>query len=86
MAVAQWLLSQGADVAIRDADGDTALHYCEDTQCADLLVTAGVDITAVNAAGHCAYFFAAWEAREPMVEWFKRACASRVYLYFPALL
>ena len=76
VAVAQWLLAQGADANIRDADGDTPLFYCEDTRCADLLMSAGADVAAVNAAGHCAYFASAWESREPMLEWFRATCAS----------
>jgi hypothetical protein len=76
VAVAQWLLAQGATPGITDEDGDTPLHHCEDARCADLLVAAGADLLAVNTAGHCAYLVAAWERRETMLEWFAHACAS----------
>ncbi len=72
--VAQWLLSQGANPGIRDSDGDTPLMYCEDPVCADMLLAAGGDLLAQNTAGHVAYYFSVWDARESMVAWFTAQC------------
>eukprot|EP00937_MAST-01D_sp_MAST-1D-sp2_P007600 g7600.t1 len=44
------LLNAGASVTLRDGDGDTPLHVCEDATCAELLIKAGADSTALNNA------------------------------------
>lgn len=48
------LLSHGANLEQRDADGDTALHYaCFGNQpdCISLLLSKGADINSVNSTG-----------------------------------
>ena len=65
----QWLLCQGANPNIRDADGDTPLMACEDPACADALLAAGADIDAVNNDGATAFFNATWEDRSEMIAW-----------------
>ena len=47
----EYLLSNGADVNIRDADGDTALLVCENQACFELLERHGADINAKNNDG-----------------------------------
>ena len=75
--IATWLLSQGANPNLPDNDGDTPLFACESAACADLLLAAGADLFAANKAGHCAYFFAAWEERAEMLPWFAEKYAAR---------
>jgi ankyrin repeat protein len=75
--VAQWLLSQGANASIRDADGDTPLMACEDPACADLLLAAGASLTEINDEGLSAYVIASWDFREEMVAWLKLRYAER---------
>ncbi len=77
LPIVQWLLSQGADANIRDADGDTPLMACEDPACADALVAAGADADATNAEGATAYFIATWEGRAEMVTWARARWAAR---------
>jgi ankyrin repeat protein len=50
----QFLLQHGADVNLRDQDGNTALHFCESVEFAKHLVEHGADIMAVNSEGHAA--------------------------------
>ena len=48
MDVVELLLSTGANVNIKDSDGDTPLHFCEKPDIAQLLMLAGGDIFAKN--------------------------------------
>ena len=41
MEVINWLLVSGADVNVKDNDGDTPLHHCESLEVAQLLVVKG---------------------------------------------
>lgn len=43
------LIEMGADVNIRDADGDTPLHVCERTDICQLLIDAQADALAKNS-------------------------------------
>jgi hypothetical protein len=48
--VVRFLLSvEGCDVNLCDADGDSALHYCTDFECAKLLVEAGANLSIKNS-------------------------------------
>ncbi|KAJ2698788.1 hypothetical protein H4R19_005569, partial [Coemansia spiralis] len=49
--VLQFLLDNGGDVGVVDADGDTPLHVCEDRTCAALLLERGADATKQNREG-----------------------------------
>lgn len=71
-----WLLQNGADPNIRDIDGDTPLFACESPACGEQLLAAGARLAQQNTAGHCAYFFAAWEGREEMLSWFAEKYAT----------
>ena len=73
----RWLLANGADAAITDADGDTPLHVCETPECAALLVDAGADLRAQNDEGFTPFHVAAVERRADMVTWLTAAYAAR---------
>lgn len=75
--IVQWLLCQGANPNIRDADGDTPLMACEDPACADALLAAGADIDAVNNDGATAFFNATWEDRGEMIDWLREKYVMR---------
>ncbi|EWM26677.1 hypothetical protein Naga_100001g196 [Nannochloropsis gaditana] len=47
----QFLVGRGGDVDVRDPDGDTPLHVCEDVAAAEALVTHGADPQARNNQG-----------------------------------
>ncbi|KAI8325551.1 ankyrin [Martensiomyces pterosporus] len=49
--IMKYLLENGADVNIKDADGDTPLHICEDKECATVLLEHGADPEAKNDEG-----------------------------------
>ncbi|KAJ2797753.1 hypothetical protein H4R21_004192 [Coemansia helicoidea] len=49
--VLQFLLDNGGDVGVVDADGDTPLHTCEDRECAELLLEHGADANKENHEG-----------------------------------
>ena len=51
MEVVELLLTTGADVNIRDNDGDTPLHFCERLDIADLILLAGGDMLQLNDKG-----------------------------------
>jgi hypothetical protein len=48
MEVLEYLLSVGADVKLKDEDGDTPLLVCEEPAIFDRLVLAGADPKAIN--------------------------------------
>lgn len=47
----RYVLEQGGDVNIRDAEGDTPLLVCESPEVFEILVAAGADPNAVNSDG-----------------------------------
>lgn len=46
--LAKYLINKGADVNLRDNDGDTPLHYCETTDMGQLLLDSGADPMLLN--------------------------------------
>jgi hypothetical protein len=61
-----FLLNQGAQPNIRDADGDTPLFTCEEPHVAQLLIQAGADPTVRNTEGKSAAEVAAEDERRDM--------------------
>ncbi len=47
-----YLISKGADVHLRDADGDTPLLVCDDPECFEELLKHGADLNAQNSEGN----------------------------------
>lgn len=47
----QFLIDRGGNVALRDPDGDTPLHVCEEVNVAQVLVGSGADPQARNTDG-----------------------------------
>eukprot|EP00580_Thalassiosira_gravida_P005229 CAMPEP_0201655906 /NCGR_PEP_ID=MMETSP0493-20130528/46253_1 /ASSEMBLY_ACC=CAM_ASM_000838 /TAXON_ID=420259 /ORGANISM="Thalassiosira gravida, Strain GMp14c1" /LENGTH=163 /DNA_ID=CAMNT_0048132505 /DNA_START=23 /DNA_END=514 /DNA_ORIENTATION=- len=53
--VIAWLLSnKDVDVNLRDGDGDTALHHCDDAVSAKMLIEGGADAQLTNNEGKTA--------------------------------
>ena len=75
--VLSWLLSNGGDASLVDADGDTPLHVCEDAACGQLLVAAGADAFASNAEGKVPYEVAASEGRAEYAVYLQSVYAAR---------
>lgn len=53
--LAEWLLQQGADVHVKDTDGDTPLHHTDQAEAARYLIqNANADPTVTNNEGKTA--------------------------------
>lgn len=72
----EWLLANGGDVALRDADGDTPLHSCEEVECAELLIAAGAELMAENEEKKIPYVIAAEECRLDLAVYLKKVSGS----------
>ncbi|PVV04743.1 hypothetical protein BB560_000748 [Smittium megazygosporum] len=46
-----YLINNKGDPRITDNDGDTPLHFCEEIECAKLLIESGADPKALNNEG-----------------------------------
>lgn len=53
---AELLLDNGANVDVKDKDGNTALRYCSDVKCIKFFLQYGADINARNLAGETLIF------------------------------
>jgi uncharacterized protein len=80
-AVTKLLLAAGADVHIRSSTGNTCLHVAvlhnHSAPCVCLLIKAGADIAAVNAAGHTAAQIARNKGNELLAALLDRAAAQQ---------
>ena len=64
----KYLITCGADVNLRDFDGDTPLHVCETREVAQILIDSGADTRALNGAGQSIFETALQEENHDMVE------------------
>lgn len=48
LELAEYLIKRGASVSLTDREGNTALHFCETSRMAKLLVDNGADLRASN--------------------------------------
>ena len=72
MHIVQYLLQQHADITIRDNDGDTALHYCEDVDIARVLMDHGSDPLITNEEGELPIQVAHADGRTEMVAYLRQ--------------
>lgn len=72
MHIVQYLLQQHADITIRDNDGDTALHYCEDADVARVLIEHGADPLITNEEGELPIQVAHADGRQEMVAYLRQ--------------
>ena len=70
IAIIHFLLSNGADINIRDGDGDTPLLFCETPEVFEVLVAGGADTEATNAAGKGIVDICMEDENEVMVNYF----------------
>ena len=74
----QFLISSGANPNLRDFDGDTPLHVCEEPEVADLLLSHGADPAAVNNEGDTLFDKAEEDDNGAMVEyWTSKGLTNR---------
>ena len=83
-ALVELLIKAGADLTLRDGDGDTALHVCEDGEVAALLVAAGADIAAPNAEGQTPIDVCRDEQRADMLRFFAKTAGLDINFTFTA--
>ena len=81
-ALAEILLREGADVTLRDSDGDTPLHVCEDPAVAELLLRHGADSSALNEARQTPIDVARDEQRVEMLSFFAQKAGLNMQFTF----
>lgn len=69
--LARYLIEKGANVNIRDSDGDTPLHHCEKVSMATLLIDAGADYRLENDEGQKPLDVAVEDENEKLSEYLK---------------
>lgn len=70
--IVKFLLDHHADISIKDQDGDTPLHYCEDPEIAKMLIEHGADPLCRNGEGLLPIQVASEDDRESMVNYLKQ--------------
>ncbi|CAN0182312.1 unnamed protein product [Phaeothamnion confervicola] len=76
MGVLNWLIDNGANVNVIDADGDTPLHHCESVEPAQLLIAKGANVYQQNAAGETPLSSAEESESEELAAFLREAMAS----------
>ncbi|KAK8825488.1 hypothetical protein WA538_003183, partial [Blastocystis sp. DL] len=64
------LVSRGGNVMLKDSDGDTPLHMCEDRSCADYLISQGARYDDGNNEGKTPIWYAVAEDFDDMVSYY----------------
>jgi ankyrin repeat protein len=67
LALIEVLLGAGANLNLRDADGDCPLHVCEDPLIAEFLMQNGADPSVVNDSGETVFDKAVEDENEAMI-------------------
>ncbi len=70
VALIDFLMSHGADLSLRDVDGDTPLLVCEDPEVYELLLRLGANAADTNLAGETIYEKTLVEDNEKLLEYF----------------
>lgn len=78
MELVQLLHCAGADLNLRDSDGDTPLHVCELPEVAEYLILNGADPLATNYQGDTIFDKAEEDENEAMIEyWMSKGLGNR---------
>ncbi|OAO16954.1 ankyrin repeat protein [Blastocystis sp. ATCC 50177/Nand II] len=64
------LISRGGNVMLKDIDGDTPLHVCEDRECAEVLMANGAKYDAPNNEGKTPIWYAVEEEFSFMIDYY----------------
>ncbi|KAJ1537196.1 hypothetical protein HK096_002778 [Nowakowskiella sp. JEL0078] len=67
--ILELLLKMGGNINITDNEGDTPLHFCEDVEMAQFLISVGADPKQRNFAGQLPIETADEDERTQMVEY-----------------
>ena len=77
LELAAFLIANGANVNLRDSDGNTALHFCETAASAKLLIDHGADITLANESDETVADIAFEEGLEDLLDYLVSLGAPR---------
>ena len=68
--VLKLLISRGGDVLLKDSDGDTPLHVCEDRACGEYLIQNGAKYDIPNNEGKTPIWYAVEEDFPFMIDYY----------------
>jgi len=70
----QFLIGRGGNVALRDPDGDTPLHVCEEGNVAQVLIGSGADPQSRNSDGKRPHDLALEDGHLPLANYLRGLC------------
>lgn len=74
VGLVQFLIGRGGNVALRDPDGDTPLHVCEEVDVAQVLVENGADPQSQNMEGKRPHDIALEDGHLPLGNYLRGLC------------